>query len=245
MIYFHPNGLETSSLSEPARQLLHTAILLGLQQGDHKTHVVLAVDLLRKAGLESAEAASPVKALLIECTKALGLFDSEKVVADQDDNDVPDASCPVFQFVTLFDGEVSYRLERPIYTLTEQNLNRLIFDHLPRLAPSSSTARPGGEASQHDRARATGKSIQQPARPANDNPGKGVEVAMMQVVPQESVDLTVATQVLWKLAHQDGDLGAHYWQSVIKLLTSANEMHAELLELRHQARRKHLSSLAG
>lgn len=209
MIHFHPNGLDTSSLSQPAKQLLHAAILLGLQQGDQKTHVVLKFDLLRKAGLEPAATAQQMKALLVECTKALGLFDSEKVTADQERDDVLDASCPVFQFVTLFDGEVSYRLERPIYTLSEQDLNHLLPTHPPKITPRPLTAAPRLEEA--------------------DAP------ATAQIAPNNPVDLTVAIRVLWQLAHDDGDLGAHYWQSVINLLTSVNEMHAELLELRQRA----------
>lgn len=52
------------------------------------------------------------------------------------------------------------------------------------------------------------------------------------VPTQDPIDLTVALHALNELAKQDGDLRAAYWQSVIKLLSSAGEVQAELLELR-------------
>jgi len=49
------------------------------------------------------------------------------------------------------------------------------------------------------------------------------------VIPSSPVDLTLAIRKLHELAHQDGDLGAEYWNSVIKLLSANGALHAELL----------------
>lgn len=50
----------------------------------------------------------------------------------------------------------------------------------------------------------------------------------------QPIDLNEAVRTLWRLAHEDGDLGAEYWNSVINLLRSANSMRSELLELRRR-----------
>lgn len=50
----------------------------------------------------------------------------------------------------------------------------------------------------------------------------------------QPIDLNEAIRTLWRLAHEDGDLGAEYWYSVINLLKSANSMRSELQKLRRR-----------
>lgn len=45
-------------------------------------------------------------------------------------------------------------------------------------------------------------------------------------------DLALAYRELYKLANSDGDLGAAYWNSVIKLLRWAEEAHREPVDAR-------------
>lgn len=60
-----------------------------------------------------------------------------------------------------------------------------------------------------------------------------VPLAQYWMLPPEScVDLTLAMRLLHEQAYKDGDLGADYWNSVIRLLACAGQMHTELLELR-------------
>jgi len=47
--------------------------------------------------------------------------------------------------------------------------------------------------------------------------------------PSDPVDLTLAIRKLHELACQDGDLGAEYWNSVIRLLSASGTLHTELL----------------
>lgn len=60
--------------------------------------------------------------------------------------------------------------------------------------------------------------------------------SLLQPPCDNVVNLEVAMRVLTKLAYEDGDLGAEYWNSVMRLLSSAGEMHTELLELRRTLR---------
>lgn len=53
--------------------------------------------------------------------------------------------------------------------------------------------------------------------------------------PSDPVDLTLAIRKLHELAYQDGDLGAEYWNSVIKLLSASGTLHTELLRLQASA----------
>lgn len=45
--------------------------------------------------------------------------------------------------------------------------------------------------------------------------------------PEDMPDLTLAYLELHKLANNDGDIGAAYWNSVIKLLRWAEDAHQE------------------
>lgn len=46
-------------------------------------------------------------------------------------------------------------------------------------------------------------------------------------LPKNSIDLTLALRVLHEHALGDGDLGAEYWNSVVELLSSAGQTHAQ------------------
>lgn len=48
----------------------------------------------------------------------------------------------------------------------------------------------------------------------------------------EPVDISVAVKKLHQLALEDGDLGALYWNSIIRLLRSASALERDNLQLR-------------
>lgn len=56
------------------------------------------------------------------------------------------------------------------------------------------------------------------------------------LVPNRDVDLDVALHTLHDLSLRDGDLGAEYWESVMRILVAAGAMHAELVRLRNEAK---------
>jgi len=73
----------------------------------------------------------------------------------------------------------------------------------------------------HTRERAVGSSSLKSKRSA--------PARQSAVIPLCPVDLTLAIRKLHELAYQDGDLGAEYWNSVIKLLSANGALHEELL----------------
>lgn len=131
MIYFHPNALDTSDLGDPAKRLLHAMMAIGIELGESDHHRVAAEELLRRADLPR-EGRSIMRALLIECTKALGLLEPD---GDNDDDDALEASCPVFQYVAQDHNEVIYRMCRPIYGLSASELQRLLPLHPHKVVP--------------------------------------------------------------------------------------------------------------
>ena len=66
------------------------------------------------------------------------------------------------------------------------------------------------------------------------NGGTEHNVGVLPVPLESPVDLTLAFKVLHELAYRDGDLGAAYWNSVIRLLERSGSLHAEVLDLRRQ-----------
>lgn len=230
MIYFHPNALDTSDLGDLAKRLLHTMMAIGIELGESDHHRVEAEELLRRADLPR-ESRSLMRGLLIECTKALGLLESD----DDSDDDALEASCPVFQYVAQDHDEVIYRLWRPIYGLSASELQRLLPLHPHKFVPLLPTRVADESVSFTSRAESakgwpgskemieTSNSSRIPlANAGGDNSG-------------QSIDLNKAIRTLWRLAHEDGDLGAEYWTSVINLLKSANSIRSELQKLRRSA----------
>lgn len=229
MIYFHPNALDTSDLGDPAKRLLHTMMAIGIELGESDHHRVEAEELLQLADLPR-ESRSLLRDLLIECTKALGLLEPE----DDSDDDALEASCPVFQYVAQDHDEVIYRLWRPIYGLSASELKRLLPLHQHKFVPLLPTRATKSSSSSNTRAGS-----------AHGWPGGNemIETSNSNCITlanaggdnsDQSIDLNEAVRTLWRLAHEGGDLGAEYWNSVINLLRSANSMRSELLELRRR-----------
>lgn len=221
MIHFHPNALDTHRLGSPAKRILHAAIELGIEQGEGRPHRLSIEELLRLTGLPPA-ARPLMRDLLTECTKALGLLEPD----DSEDDDVLEASCPVFQYLAVHNNEVVYRLFSPIYGLSAFELH-----HLLALKPA--IAQSGLKVVTGQRAPSAAPVGFKPGHrgigSGETSPGGAIEGSEDF---DEPIDLTLAIQTLWRLAHEDGDLGAAYWTSVINLLTSASRMRMELRELR-------------
>lgn len=123
MTDFHPNAFDTDCLSESAKRILRALILLGIQRGTGGTLTVSIETLGAAAGLDQFESsASSIQALLAECAKALTLLNPN----NQDDEEVPEASCPVFLVVRLIDDQVFFELDRPVYSLSMRELDDLL-----------------------------------------------------------------------------------------------------------------------
>lgn len=163
-----------------------------------------------------------MRELLTECTKALGLLEPD----ESEDDDVLEASCPVFQYLAVHNDEVVYRLFSPIYSLSALELGHL-------LAFEPSLAQSGLKFVTGQKAPSVAPAV---CKPGDRHIGSGDTSTSGATEGSEDfdepIDLTVAIQTLWRLAHEDGDLGAAYWTSVLNLLTSASRMRVELLELR-------------
>lgn len=120
---FHPNAFDTDCLSEPAKRILRTLILLGLQRGTGGTLTVSIETLSAATGLDQFGGSVPsVKALLVECAKALVLL----MPADEGGEDAPEASCPVFRAVRLIDDQIFFELDLPVYSLSMHELDDLL-----------------------------------------------------------------------------------------------------------------------
>lgn len=120
---FHPNAFDTDCLSEPAKRILRTLILLGLQRGTGGTFTVSTETLSAATGLDQFGGSVPsIKALLVECAKALALLRPD----EDGDEDVPEASCPVFRAVRLIDDQIFFELDRPVYSLSMHELDELL-----------------------------------------------------------------------------------------------------------------------
>lgn len=229
MIYFHPNALDTSDLGDPAKRLLHAMMAIGIELGESDHHRVAAEELLRRADLPR-ESRSLMRDLLIECTKALGLLEPD---GDNDD-DALEASCPVFQYVAQDHNEVIYRMCRPIYGLSASELQRLLPLHPHKFVPLLPTRAAEESVSFNSRAESTHG---WPGNKEVIETSNSSRISLANLAGDNSdqpVDLNEAVRTLWRLAHEDGDLGAEYWNSVINLLRSANSMRSELLELRRR-----------
>ncbi|MGV2896696.1 hypothetical protein ACNPPY_12950 [Achromobacter sp. AGC78] len=227
MIYFHPNALDTSDLDDPAKRLLHTMMAIGIEIGESDHHRVEAEELLRRADLPR-ESRSLMRSLLIECTKALGLLEPD---ADSDD-DALEASCPVFQYVAQDHDEVIYRLWRPIYGLSASELQRLLPLHPHKFVPLLPTRATKASSSSNTRA---GSAQGWPGSNEMIETSNSNRITLANAGGDDSdqpIELNEAVRTLWRLAHEDGDLGAEYWNSVINLLKSANSMRSELQKLR-------------
>ncbi len=124
MIDFRPNAFDITDLSQPARQALYAAIMLGLQHGDLNPYAVPIETFIRLAGLPSTMTSAELRTLMKECTKALGLLDPED--PEDDDEDTPTFSCPVFMLVAMLNGEVVFQLSHPILRLSERGVKRLL-----------------------------------------------------------------------------------------------------------------------
>lgn len=59
---------------------------------------------------------------LAECAKAPTLLNP----SNQDDEEAPEASCPVFLAVRLIDDQVFFELDRPVYSLSMRELDDLL-----------------------------------------------------------------------------------------------------------------------
>lgn len=229
MIYFHPNALDTSDLGDPAKRLLHAMVAIGIELGESDHHRVAAEELLRRAELPR-ESRSLMRDLLIECTKALGLLEPD----DDSDDDALEASCPVFQYVAQDHDEVIYRMFRPIYELSASELQRLLPLHPHKVVPLLPTRVANDSASFNTRA---GSDQGRPGSKEMIETSNSSLISLANAGGDNSekpVDLNEAVRTLWRLAHEDGDLGAEYWNSVINLLRSANSMRSKLLELRRR-----------
>ncbi|MCP1634813.1 hypothetical protein [Kerstersia gyiorum] len=120
---FHPNAFDTDCLSEPAKRILRTLILLGLQRGTGGILTVSIETLSAATGLDQLEGSVPsIKALLVECAKALALLKPD----DESGEDVPEASCPVFLAIRLIDDQVFFELDLPVYSLSMHELDDLL-----------------------------------------------------------------------------------------------------------------------
>lgn len=227
MIYFHPNALDTSDLGDPAKRLLHTMMAIGIELGERDHHRVEAEELLRRAELPR-DSRSQMRDLLIECTKALGLLEPEH---DSDD-DALDASCPVFQYVAQDHDEVIYRLWRPIYGLSASELQRLLPLRPHKFVPLLPTRIANESASFNTRAGSAQGWPGSNEMIETSNPNHTCQANAGAADSDRPIDLNEAIRTLWRLAHEDGDLGAEYWNSVIDLLKSANSMRSELQKLR-------------
>ncbi len=229
MIYFHPNALDTSDLGDPAKRLLRTMMAIGIELGESDHHCVEAEELLRQADLPR-ESRSLMRDLLIECTKALGLLEPD----DDSDDEALEASCPVFQYVAQDHDEVIYRMWRPIYGLSASELQRLLPLHPHKFVPLLPTRDANESASFNSHAESAQgwPGSKEMIETSNSN-----RISLAVAGGDDSdqpIDLNEAIRTLWRLAHEDGDLGAEYWNSVINLLRSANSMRLELLELRRR-----------
>jgi len=123
MTDFHPNAFDTDCLSESAKRILRTLILLGIQRGTGGTLKVSIETLGAAAGLDQFESsASSIRALLAECATALTLLNP----TDEDGEEAPDASCPVFRAVRLIDDQVFFELDWPVYSLSMRELDGLL-----------------------------------------------------------------------------------------------------------------------
>jgi hypothetical protein len=227
MIYFHPNALHTSDLGDPAKRLLHAMMAIGNELGESDHHRVAAEELLRRADLPR-ESRSLMRDLLIECTKALGLLEPD---GDNDD-DALEASCPVFQYVAQDHNEVIYRMCRPIYGLSASELQRLLHLQPHKFVPLLPTRVANESTSFNTRA---GSDQGWPGSDETIDTSNSNRISLAIAGGDDSdqpIDLNEAIRTLWRLAHEDGDLGAEYWNSVINLLKSANSMRSELQKLR-------------
>lgn len=120
---FHPNAFDTDCLSKPAKRILRTLILLGLQRGTGGTLTVSIETLSAAIGLDQLEGSVPsVKALLVECAKALALLRTD----EDGDEDVPDASYPVFRAVRLIGDQIFFELDLLVYSLSMHELDDLL-----------------------------------------------------------------------------------------------------------------------
>lgn len=123
MTDFHPKAFDTDCLSESAKRILRTLILLGIQRGTGGILTVSIETLSAAAGLDQLErSASSIQALLAECSKALALLNPN----DGDGEEAPEASCPVFLAVRLIDDQVFFELDRPVYGLSMRDLDDLL-----------------------------------------------------------------------------------------------------------------------
>jgi hypothetical protein len=229
MIYFHPNALDTSDLGDPAKRLLLTMMSIGIELGESDHHRVEAEELLRRANLPR-ESRSLMRDLLIECTKALGLLEPE----DYSDDDALEASCPVFQYVAQDHDEVIYRMCWPIYGLSASELQRLLPLHPHKFVPLLPTRDANESASFNSHAESNQGWPRSKEMLKTSNSSRISLANAGGDNSDQSIDLNEAVRTLWRLAHEDGDLGAEYWKSVINLLRSANSMRSELLELRRR-----------
>lgn len=84
----------------------------------------MSIETLSAAtGLDQFGGSVPsVKALLLECAKALALLRPD----EDGDEDVPEASCPVFRAVRLIDDQIFFELDLPVYSLSMHDLDDLL-----------------------------------------------------------------------------------------------------------------------
>ncbi|MFY2840868.1 hypothetical protein ACOTJF_04115 [Achromobacter ruhlandii] len=123
MTDFHPNAFDTSSLSESAKRILRTLILLGLQRGTGGTLAVSIETLSAAAGLDQVErSVFSIKELLAQSMMALALL----IPSDDEDDEAPEASCPIFRAVRLIDDQIFFELSLPVYSLSMRELDDLL-----------------------------------------------------------------------------------------------------------------------
>lgn len=116
--------ITTEGLSQPARQLLHNTILLALRNGASSPVIMPMQEFRKRTGVPLRVTDKRLIELLDEARyKALGL---EREINDEDDEDNIPGSTPIFARITIFLDVISLELCGPIYTLSEQDLNRLL-----------------------------------------------------------------------------------------------------------------------
>lgn len=116
--------ITTEDLSPPARQMLHNTILLALRKGASSPVIMPMQEFRKRTGFPLRVTDKRLIEILSEARyKALGL---EREINDEDDEDDIPGSTPIFARMTIFLDVISFELCRPMYTLSEQDLNRLL-----------------------------------------------------------------------------------------------------------------------
>lgn len=121
---FFPNALDTEGLSSSAKQVLYGAILIALQNRSTSLHILPFGEFCKRAGLPASTTKRQLIKLLNEARQSLGLFENN--LESEDDFVTPTGSSPVFSAIYIINSLVGFSLCRPMYMLSENDLNRLL-----------------------------------------------------------------------------------------------------------------------